>query len=50
MWAKDEDVFCYFNNDTNGCALRDARWLARACVDAGYPTSRVPPASETKVG
>lgn len=50
MWKSSEDVFCYFNNDTNGCALRDARWFAQACMRRGRPVTRVPPARETKVG
>lgn len=50
MWKRSEDVFCYFNNDTNGCALRDARWFAQACARHGADTTRVPPARETKVG
>jgi uncharacterized protein YecE (DUF72 family) len=36
------DVFCYFNNDTRACALRDARSFGRACDRAGLPRSRVP--------
>jgi uncharacterized protein YecE (DUF72 family) len=49
-WKRSEDVFCYFNNDTNGCALRDARWFAQACVRQGRSTTRVPAPRETKVG
>jgi uncharacterized protein YecE (DUF72 family) len=49
-WTKSDDVYCYFNNDPNGCALRDARWMAQACRDAGWTTTRVPAPSETKVG
>lgn len=50
MWKRSEDVFCYFNNDTNGCALRDARWFAQACTRHGRPTTRTPGPRETKVG
>lgn len=50
MWKPSEDVFCYFNNDTNGCALRDARWLAQASMRRGRTATRVPAARETKVG
>lgn len=49
-WKSSEDVFCYFNNDTNGCALRDARWFAQACERRGRSVTRVPAARETKVG
>lgn len=37
-----KEVFCYFNNDTRGCALRDARTFARACDRAGLARTRVP--------
>jgi uncharacterized protein YecE (DUF72 family) len=50
MWKRSEDVYCYFNNDTNGCALRDARWFAAACTRYGMPATRVPRAGETRVG
>jgi uncharacterized protein YecE (DUF72 family) len=50
MWKPSEDVYCYFNNDTNGCALRDARWFAQACMRHERPATRVPPARETRVG
>jgi uncharacterized protein YecE (DUF72 family) len=49
-WKTSEDVYCYFNNDLNGCALRDARWMAQAFRESGWETTRVPPASETRVG
>ncbi len=49
-WTSSEDLYCYFNNDTNGCALRDARWFAHACAELGWSVPRVPAASETKVG
>lgn len=56
-WAKrlaelggpDRDVYCYFNNDPNGCAVRDARWFAAAAERAGLHPTRVPPANETPV-
>jgi uncharacterized protein YecE (DUF72 family) len=48
-WGAAEDVCCYFNNDANGCALRDARWLARFCADRGRDVTRVPSARETRV-
>ena len=49
-WKRSEDVFCYFNNDPKGCALRDACWLAQACARRGRPTTRVPGPRETRVG
>ena len=49
-WKASEDVFCYFNNDLNGCALRDARWLAQACSRHGWTTTRVPSPREVHVG
>lgn len=50
MWKRSDALFCYFNNDTNGCALRDARWFAQACARHGATATRVPAARETKVG
>lgn len=43
------DVYCYFNNDPNGCAVRDARWFAAAAQRAGLHPTRVPQARETPV-
>jgi uncharacterized protein YecE (DUF72 family) len=48
-WGPSADVYCYFNNDPHGCALRDARWLAGAFDRLGWSTTRVPRAAETKV-
>lgn len=41
-YAPSDDVFVYFNNDTNVCALRDAVWFAAACERAELVPSRVP--------
>ena len=49
-WKAPEDVYCYFNNDTNGCALRDARWFAEQCRTSRRRVTRVPIPSETRVG
>lgn len=49
LCGPDRDVYCYFNNDPNGCALRDARWFAAAAARAGLHPSRVPSPSETPV-
>lgn len=50
QWRDAEDVYCFFNNDTNGCALRDARWLAGACRRLGRRATGVPDPGETRVG
>ena len=42
LWSRDEDVFCFFNNDPLGCALRDARSFAGQVRRAGREPSRVP--------
>jgi uncharacterized protein YecE (DUF72 family) len=48
-WKRSEDVYCYFNNDPNACALRDACWLAQACARHGRPATRVPEPGEIRV-
>lgn len=47
-WPAKSDVLCFFNNDTNGCALRDSRWLSLACAQRGRPTTRVPASREAR--
>jgi uncharacterized protein YecE (DUF72 family) len=47
LWAQEEDVFVYFNNDGHGCAPRDARVFAAAVGRAGRHPSRVPAARDT---
>jgi uncharacterized protein YecE (DUF72 family) len=42
QWGRNSDVFVYFNNDGQGCALRDARSFAREVERVGLPASRVP--------
>jgi uncharacterized protein YecE (DUF72 family) len=42
MWGAGAEVFVYFNNDTRGCALANARSFARAVERAGLEASRVP--------
>jgi uncharacterized protein YecE (DUF72 family) len=49
-WTRTEDVFCYFNNDPNGCAIRDAGWLAQAFARNGRSATRVPETGEIRVG
>jgi uncharacterized protein YecE (DUF72 family) len=41
-WGDRADAFVYFNNDTLGCALRDARVFAREAERAGLNPTRVP--------
>jgi uncharacterized protein YecE (DUF72 family) len=43
------DIYCYFNNDPNGCAVRDARRFAAAVRRAGLEPTRVPGVRETPV-
>jgi uncharacterized protein YecE (DUF72 family) len=50
LFAPEETVYAYLNNDTEGCAPRDARVLARRLEAAGLAPSRVPGPSETPVG
>jgi uncharacterized protein YecE (DUF72 family) len=49
-WERSEDVFCYFNNDPNCCAIRDARRLAQAFARHGRTATRVPEEGEVRVG
>jgi uncharacterized protein YecE (DUF72 family) len=41
-WRPPEDVFVYFNNDGNGCALRDASTLALHLHAMGREVSATP--------
>jgi uncharacterized protein YecE (DUF72 family) len=50
LWPASADVFVYFNNDPEGCAVRDARWFAAAVKRTGRTPTRVPKASEVPVG
>jgi uncharacterized protein YecE (DUF72 family) len=45
----ERDVYCYFNNDRYGCAVRDAQRFAAALRKAGLDPTRVPTARETPV-
>ncbi len=49
LWGPAEDVFCYFNNDPRGCAIRDAIVFSRLLRRAGHPTTRVPEPDEVTV-
>jgi uncharacterized protein YecE (DUF72 family) len=48
-WSPDERVYVYFNNDTRGCAVRDARHFALAAAKAGLLPSRVPSPGDTRL-
>ncbi len=50
QWRPADDVFVYFNNDPRACALRDARVFARAAERAGFAPTRVPKASDVRLG
>jgi len=41
LWPAAAEVFCYFNNDTNACAVRDAKTFAHLARKAGLHPSRV---------
>ena len=41
-----DDVFCYFNNDGNGCAPHDAAVFAQLAAEAGLRTTRTPDPDE----
>ncbi|MDI1446287.1 DUF72 domain-containing protein [Polyangium sp. 6x1] len=42
VWPAPCDVFAFFNNDVNTCAVRDAGLLARAADRLGITRTRVP--------
>jgi uncharacterized protein YecE (DUF72 family) len=50
VWQPDEDVYVFFNNDPEGCAVRDAARFAGAVERAGLRPTRVPPTREIRVG
>ncbi len=50
MWRSDEDVYAYFNNDPEGCALQDARVFAEAASDLGLEPTRTAPRGDVRVG
>ena len=49
-FSANDDVFVYFNNDPQGCAVRDAHVFALAAERAGFRATRVPEAGEVRVG
>lgn len=50
MHGDAADGYVYFNNDGNGCAVRDAVAFARLARAAGLTPTRVPQAHEAPVG
>ena len=50
MWKPDEDVFVYFNNDTLGCAPRDAARFAPLLERAGLEPTRTPSTRRVRAG
>jgi uncharacterized protein YecE (DUF72 family) len=49
MYGRDADGYVYFNNDGNGCAVRDAALFATFAEDAGMHVTRVPGLDEAPV-
>jgi uncharacterized protein YecE (DUF72 family) len=49
-WGRQATAYAFFNNDPQGCAVRDARWFALATAKAGLDPTRVPEAREVRVG
>jgi uncharacterized protein YecE (DUF72 family) len=49
-WGRDAGGFAFFNNDGNGCALRDASVFATAVEEVGVTVARAPvvPADVTR--
>ncbi|MDQ1519031.1 MAG: hypothetical protein QOI55_104 [Actinomycetota bacterium] len=50
LWGDHEDVFAYFNNDGEGCAVRDAVVFARLAAARGLHPTRTPQLDEAPVG
>lgn len=50
LFPDETPVYVYFNNDPQGCAVRDARRFALATEHLGRSATRYPPAVETTVG
>jgi uncharacterized protein YecE (DUF72 family) len=49
LWDARADVFCYFNNDSRACAVRDAVTFARLARRAGLRPTRVPEPDEVRL-
>jgi uncharacterized protein YecE (DUF72 family) len=50
LWGTDVEGYVYFNNDGEGCALRDAIVFAELAARAGVLVERVPACEEAPVG
>jgi uncharacterized protein YecE (DUF72 family) len=50
LWDVTDDVFVYFNNDGEGCAVRDAVVFARLAAARGWQPTRTPQLTEAPVG
>lgn len=50
LWSRTVDGYVYFNNDTGGCAVRDAIVMAHLADAAGLAVTRVPELAEAPVG
>lgn len=50
MWGPEGQMFVYFNNDPNGCAIRDSIVFAEECRRAGLGPTRVPAPDEVYLG
>lgn len=46
QWSERSDVYVFFNNDAEGCAVRDAHQLALALEGVGLKPSRTPSAED----
>jgi uncharacterized protein YecE (DUF72 family) len=49
MYAPDDTVYVFFNNDPRACALRDAYVFAELCEEVGLEPTRVPAPEEVTV-
>jgi uncharacterized protein YecE (DUF72 family) len=49
-YGPDDDVFVFFNNDMEGCAIRDAVVFARLAAAHGLHPTRTPDLAEAPVG
>jgi uncharacterized protein YecE (DUF72 family) len=50
LWGADDDLFVYFNNDGEGCAVRDAVLFAQLGAARGLHPTRTPQLDEAPVG
>ncbi len=50
LWGPGDDVYAFFNNDPQGCAVRDSVVFARAVERVGLHPTRVPSIGDVRVG